>query len=85
MDKKRVAKEWIVFLTSALAGIAIVPIGIYVIARILGSLNYEPTIGEIYYETLIKKPGLFIFPISFYLFVLLIRSIVWSIKTTGDK
>lgn len=85
MDKKRIAKEWIVFLISALAGIAIIPIGIYLIAGILGKINYEPTIGEIYYELLFKKNGILVFPIGFYLFILLVRSIIWSIKTTGDK
>lgn len=85
MDKKRVAKEWIVFLLSSIFGIAVVPGVIFILAKSYGSVPEGFTLGPAYAELLFKEKGIFIFPIGAYLFVLLVRSVVWAIKSSTDK
>lgn len=85
MNKKRVAKEWIIFLISSVFGIAIVPGVIFVLALNYGSVPEGFTAGPAYAELLLKEKGVFIFPIGTYLFVLLVRSVIWAINSSKEK
>lgn len=85
MNAKKVAKEWITFLLSAILGIALVPGVIFILATKYGSVPDGFSIGSAYAELLFKEKGILIFPIGAYLFVLLIRSIIWAVKSASEK
>lgn len=81
MNKRRIAIEWIVFLLSSLAGMAVLPAVIY----ILWHSDSGMTMGQGYKFLLDEMNGIYLFPMVTYLFVLLVRSIIWAIKFAGQK
>ena len=76
MNKKIVAREWIVLLISICIGLAVVPFFIYLI---LGRLEY----WGLFYGALIDKSDFilaWIVVLSPYIIIQLIRSIIWAKK-----
>jgi len=80
LKKKTVAREWVFFLVSLCAGIIVFPV--LVISK------YGGTISETYIELgrfLLGQEGYFLevwmFILSPYLVLQLIRSIIWAVKT----
>lgn len=85
MNKKAVAREWIVFLVCFVVGLALVPPIIYALSLKFGSVPNDIGIFDVYVELLIKEMRFSVIGIGFYLFVLFIRSVVWGIKSMSSK
>lgn len=81
MNKKRIAKEWLIFLVAAVIGIAIAPAITYIFAANFARRSFEFTMGQVYVEMLFNEKGILILPIASYLIVSLVRSIIWAFKS----
>lgn len=85
MGKKRVAKEWIIFLVACVAGVVIGPSVIYVAMGAFGGLPDDITsVGKAYNEWLSREKTWFVLAVGCYFSVTLLRSIIWAVKNASS-
>ena len=82
-NKKRFAKEWLIFVISLFFGIFILPILFFIFLR--DDLTLSRMYTELFEAIFDGEGGVYLFVLLPYILVQFIRSIIWSIKNIKYK
>lgn len=78
-DKKRLAREWLLFVTWFFSSTLLLPVILYFIAQ--PDLSFGTALWEVYYHLLQLDRTIVMILATPYLLFTLVRSIIWSVKS----